>query len=233
MHGVHPRQTERVQKPPCMRSRGGNEAKRNSPQIQPNSLEHHDTLSLTPDRKARNRIARQERKAICFDPSITCKDGIAECFRVFTDPGRISRSPASRRPQRGTYLDHREMRVYTDGSCINNGKADARCGSGVWVGQDHPLNRAIRIPGKNQSNQVGEIAAVIAAAETLPNYCKLTIVTDSEYVIDGRTKHLADWENNGWIQMNNAELFKRAAYLLKKRTAPTYPKWVKDHHGVP
>jgi ribonuclease HI len=123
------------------------------------------------------------------------------------------------------------MRVYTDGSCIRNGKLDALCGSGVWVEEGHPMNKAIRIPGERQSNQVGEIAAAIVAAETLPNYCKLTIVTDSRYVIDGLTKHLREWEDNGWIGVENAELFKRAAYLLKRRSAPTCLEWVKGHQG--
>ena len=203
-----------------------------APKYNPIAIEHHDMLSLTPDRKARNVITRQERKAICFDPLITCKDGIAECFRVFTDLARISRTLASRCLQRGTYLDHLEMRVYTDGSCTNNGNTDVVCGSGVWVERNHPLNKAIRVPGNSQSNQVGELVAVLVAAETIPNYCKLTIVTDSEYVINGLTKHLETWEDNSWIEVKNTELFKHAAYLLKKRTAPTYLKWVKGHQGV-
>ena len=131
------------------------------------AFEHHDTLSLTPDQKARNLLAKIEKKEIAFDPTITCKDGIVECFRIFTDPERISTLPASRRPQRGSYLDHVEMKVYIDGSCINIGKANAQCGSGVWIEKDHPLNMALRVPGPSQSNQVGELAAVIAAVETL------------------------------------------------------------------
>jgi ribonuclease HI len=43
------------------------------------------------------------------------------------------------------------------------------------------MNIAIKVPGNKQSNQIGEIAAVIAAAETLPNYCKSTIVSDSRH----------------------------------------------------
>jgi hypothetical protein len=78
---------------------------------------------------------------------------------------------------------------------------------------------------------VGEIVAAIVAAETLPNYCKLTIVTDLMYVIEGLTKHLKDWENGGWIGIKNAEFFKRVAHLLKKRTAPTLLEWVKGHRG--
>lgn len=29
--------------------------------------------------------------------------------------------------------------VYTDGSCENNGKSNAKAGIGVWFGDDHPL----------------------------------------------------------------------------------------------
>src|ERR1700761_2750871 len=45
------------------------------------------------------------------------------------------------------------------------------------------------------------------------------------------TRHLQNWENKGWIEIKNTKLFKRAAYLLKKRTVPTYFKWVKGHEG--
>ena len=202
-----------------------------APKYNPLAVEHHDTLSLTPDRKARNSGDPVEGQQRLFDPTITCKNGIDECFRVFTNPERISRRPASRRPQQGTYLDHVEMRVYTDGACMNNGKRNARCGSGIWIEENHVLNKALKVPGERQSNQVGEIAAVIQAAESLPNYCKLTIVTDSVYVIEGLTKHLQDWEDIGWIGIKNADFFKRAAYLLKKRSAPTIFEWVKGHRG--
>ena len=203
-----------------------------APKYNPLAIDLHDTLSLTPDRKARNSDAHEEDRGVLFDPTITCKKGIEECFRVFTDPERISKLPANRRPQHGAYLDHIEMTVYTDGACMLNGKRNAKCGSGIWIEENHPLNKALKVPGEKQSNQVGEITAVIAAAETIPNYCKLTIITDSMYVIEGLTKHLQEWEDKGWIGIKNAELFKRAAYLLKRRSAPTYLEWVKGHQGV-
>ncbi len=99
---------------------------------------------------------------------------------------------------------------------MNNGKANMKCGSRVWINHNHPLNHAISVPGPNQSNQVGEVVAVIAAVETIPNYYPLTIKTDSKYVIEGLTIHLKKWEDNGWIGIKNANLFKRAAYLLKR-----------------
>jgi ribonuclease HI len=110
-----------------------------------------------------------------------------------------------------------------------NGKANATCGSRIWYGPDHRSNKALRIPGPAQSNQVGKLAAVIVAAETTPNF---SIVTDSKYVIEGLTKHLPVWEDRGWIGIANADLFKRVAYILKSQMAPTSFKWVKGHNGM-
>ena len=79
---------------------------------------------------------------------------------------------------------------------------------------------------------MGEIAAIIVTAEMIPQSWPLKIHTDSQYVIDGLTTHLKDWEDNGWIGIKNAPLFKKAAYLLKRRSAPTLLKWVKGHSGI-
>lgn len=193
--------------------------------------EQHDKLSLTNRRKDNNIQARKDDKEITFDPSITCKDSVAECFRVFTDPKRISPIPARRPFARGLNLNPHKISVYTDGACWNNGKANARCGSGIWFSPNHCRNAAVRVPGPSQSNQVGELAAVIEAISLVPTFFPLTILTDSRYVIDGLTEHLGQWEDDGWIGISNAEFFKRAAYLLKKRTATTSFQWVRGHRG--
>ena len=51
-------------------------------------------------------------------------------------------------------------------------------------------------------------------------------------MIDGLTTHLREWENNGWIGVKNAQLFKKAAYVLRKHSAPTSFQWVKGHSGI-
>ena len=100
------------------------------------------------------------------------------------------------------------MEVYTDRACIRNGKQNVVCGSRIWIEARHPLNKALKVPGGEQSNQIGEIIAIIIAAESLPNYCKLKIFSDSMYVIGGLTKHLAEWEDTGWIEIKNTDFFK-------------------------
>ena len=193
---------------------------------------HNDNLSLTTRRKAYNVTARKENKGIIFDPSVTEKTSLADCFRIFTDPNRLSNVPAERQRQaRGINIPEESITVYTDGSCMDNGKENAKAGAGIWFAEGDSRNKAIRIPGPNQTNQVGEIAAVIAALESTPTFAPITIVSDSMYVIDGLTKYLNEWEDRGWIEIRNKEWFKRAAYLLRKRSAPTTFQWVKGHSG--
>ena len=192
----------------------------------------HDNLSLTPTRKNNNREARANDGKIRFDPSITCKRDLAECFRIFTNPNKISTLPAKCTYTVGVNHRHQGITVYMDGACNNNGKLDARCGSGIWIAPNYDRNTALRIPGPHQSNQVGELAAIIVAIDSFPKFWPLTIISDSKYAIDGLTTHLHTWEDKGWIGVKNADLFKRAAFLLRNRIATTDFQWVKGHNGT-
>jgi ribonuclease HI len=111
--------------------------------------------------------------------------------------------------------------VYTDGSCTNNGDEDAQAGSGIWYGEDNPHNIALRVPGTTQSNQTGELFAVLHSVKTAPMNTPLLIKSDSKYVIDGLTKHLTNWENRGWIGVSNKDLFKTIAAWVRNCTSTT------------
>ncbi len=101
-----------------------------------------------------------------------------------------------------------KIKVYMDGACWNNEKANVRCGSSIWIKPNHRRNAAIRVPGIRQSNQVGEIVAIIEVINSFPNFCLLTIISDSRYVIDSLMQHLSKWEDKGWIGVENVEFFK-------------------------
>ena len=203
-----------------------------TPKTNPLYPERHDNLSLTKRRKDQNKKAKEENGTITFDPTMTNKTDITECFRIFTDPQRLSKYPAQRLRTDPTNNRHDTVTVYTDGACINNGKANAKCGGGVWFGQNDPQNIAFRVPGKSQSNQIGELAATIVAIQKTPHFRPLEIKSDSKYVIKGLTENLHHWEDRGWIQVQNEQLFKTAAYLLKRRSAKTTFTWVKGHNGT-
>ncbi|KAF8493203.1 hypothetical protein F5888DRAFT_1569885, partial [Russula emetica] len=149
------------------------------PKLNPLSRDdHHGNLSLTPTRKYRNKVAREENGEILFDPTITSKDSLTECFQVFTDPERISRNPAQRHVMEGANLRHVTTEIYTDGACFNNGKQNAKCGGGIWFGHNDHQNLAIRTPEKQQLNQIGELTATIATINAVPHFVPIKIVTD-------------------------------------------------------
>jgi hypothetical protein len=116
----------------------------------------NDGLSLTHHRTERNgRNEHRRTVGVTFDPTITVKDSLSECFRTFVNKERLSQEPAHRllRPAAGLDVAEEHVTVYTDGSCMNNGRPDARCGAGIWYGEDDDRNRAVRVPGHEQSNQ--------------------------------------------------------------------------------
>jgi len=201
------------------------------PKYNPTKQDPPDGMSLTRTRKSGNQIARQTNREITFDPSVMCKENLAECFRIFTNPDRTSNQMAKRHRHPGLTPRSREITIYTDGACMNNGKQNAQCGSRVWFDQGNTRNIALKVPGENQSNQIGEIAAVIATITAVAPYQPIRIMTDSKYVIDGLTTNLESWEDDRWINIKNAPMFKKAAHLMRQRSARTSFKWVKGHSG--
>lgn len=190
-----------------------------------------DLFSLSPTRNTWRNAAEEYLDTTLFNPEIACKTDLSECFRIFTNPNNDAPTPVRRQHPPGFSLPDQPITVFTDGACFNNGKENAKCGSGIWVDHDSQLNTSLKVPGPNQSNQIGEVAAVIKAATIAPSFWPLIIKTDSMYVINGLTRFLRDWEDMGWIGIKNAPFFRKAAYLLRRRTAPTFFEWVKGHNG--
>jgi ribonuclease HI len=114
------------------------------------------------------------------------------------------------------------------GSCLNSGDIEARAGGGVWFGPNHPNNMALKIPGENQSSQIGALAAVFCAIQKTPPFSPLHFISNSKYVIKGLTAHLPKWEQSGWIGIANEEFFKPIVSLLKERGAISTLKWAKS-----
>ena len=83
---------------------------------------------------------------ILFNLLIIAKESLAECFQIFTDPFRMLNEPAKRYQNPTINMRHPVVKVYTDGTCFNNGKQNAQSRSGVWFGPNDERNRAIVLP---------------------------------------------------------------------------------------
>ncbi|KAJ3976609.1 hypothetical protein EV361DRAFT_789870, partial [Lentinula raphanica] len=121
------------------------------------------TANLPEDSEPNELHQPETEGGITFDHRITTHGSLADAFRIFTHGTTVNTLPT----------------VYTDGSCQHNGSDNARTSAGIYYGDGHELNKALRIPENlPQTNQTGEILSVkTAAADVDPDY-SLTIYSD-------------------------------------------------------
>ncbi|KAL1397421.1 hypothetical protein pipiens_002526 [Culex pipiens pipiens] len=86
--------------------------------------------------------------------------------------------------------------VYTDGSCEGNGMAAACAGLRVYFGEEHVLNA---VSGR-ATNNCGEFqaAALSIRLAKQQGIKRLTVNTDSRFLIDSITEWLSGWKRNAW-----------------------------------
>lgn len=92
----------------------------------------------------------------------------------------------------------RTVNIYTDGSCINNGKSNATASIGVWV-EDYPeLHTSEALTTGPQTNQVAELRAIERALDISRDFDTVNVFTDSKYAMNCITVWCVTWERNGW-----------------------------------
>ena len=128
----------------------------------------------------------------------------------------------------------KEISVYTDGACIDNGKPYARAGYGIWFGENDKRNTSETYKGK-QTNNIAELLAIIKALTILDAEVKsnqiIHIYSDSRYAIRCCTTYGEKCYKKNWVNPNsknkpipNLELV-QTAYLYCKNH-----KNIKFHH---
>ena len=129
-----------------------------------------------------------------------------------------------------TELSHVE--IATDGACKGNP------GPGGWGVLIRSGGREKELSGgeKLTTNNRMELTAAIEGLNALKRPCRVTLSTDSRYVMDGLTKWIHGWRKNGWKTadrkpVKNAELWQ----ALVEAAAPHRVEWVwvKGHAGHP
>jgi ribonuclease HI len=125
------------------------------------------------------------------------------------------------------------MRVFTDGACSHNGRADAKAGYAVWFPDAKDLSESHRIPASEaQTNQRAELSAIHRAAVILDargyHDADVVIYTDSEYSINCLTKWVSGWVSRGWKTAAGGDVLHKD---LIQATSALLPKF-KSHRFV-
>lgn len=125
------------------------------------------------------------------------------------------------------------MTIYTDGSCLGN-PGPGGYGAVLLFGDERrELSQGYR---KTTNNRM-EMLAVIVALETLNQTCRVTLITDSQYVKNAFTqKWIVNWQKNGWKTaakkpVKNKDLWQRMMAAMEPHEL--HWKWVKGHSGDP
>ena len=125
------------------------------------------------------------------------------------------------------------VEIYTDGGCEPNP------GPGGFGAVLIHLKKRAEISGgfRKTTNNRMEIFAAIAGLEMLKQPCKVTIYSDSKYVVDAMMEGwVAAWKRKGWWRTKterpeNVDLWQRLDALCQTHQVDF--RWVKGHAGNP
>ena len=102
--------------------------------------------------------------------------------------------------------------VYCDGSCIHNGKPNAKSGIGIYFGDNDPRNVSKSIDGN--TNNIAELVAMISVYDIIKDE-PYTIVSDSKYALLCVGSYGKKCEEKGWSDIPIKELDKKLYYTYK------------------
>ena len=126
-----------------------------------------------------------------------------------------------------------KVTIYTDGACSGN-PGPGGYGTVMQYGERRKeLSGGFR---KTTNNRM-ELLAVIEGLQLLKRPCKVTVFSDSRYIVDAINEGWAKrWQANGWRRSRkakalNPDLWSRLLKLLD--THEVSLRWVKGHAGNP
>ncbi len=120
------------------------------------------------------------------------------------------------------------IKVYTDGSCLENP------GNGGWAAIiiDDGKKTLIKGSKKNTTNNQMELMAPIEALKKIPKGSEVQIFTDSKYVKSGITEWIHNWKKNGWKTANKQKVKNKDLWVELDLLSSQFDikwSWVKAH----
>ena len=127
----------------------------------------------------------------------------------------------------------RHVTIYTDGACVGN-PGPGGYGAVLEYGEHR---RELSGGYRHTTNNRMELMGPIRSLEALKESCRVTLYSDSRYVVDAVEKGWAKrWQANGWMrnkkeQAINPDLWAQLLALCELHEVEF--RWVKGHAGNP
>ncbi len=127
----------------------------------------------------------------------------------------------------------KHVEIFTDGACRGN---PGRGGYGVLLRYKHHVQKRSGGFAHTTNNRM-EIFAAIVGLMCLKEPCRVTLTSDSKYLVDAVEKGwLARWEKNGWVKSDknrvlNRDMWERLLKLIRQHQVAFV--WVKGHASHP
>jgi len=112
--------------------------------------------------------------------------------------------------------------IFTDGSSLGN-PGPGGFGAVIWFASlDQVIEIGERSEGATTNNRMEIMAAIESLLAVNDKAGLVTIYTDSEYLLNGITKWIWNWQKKGWRTAGkkpvlNQDLWQRLLLLIKKR----------------
>ena len=123
----------------------------------------------------------------------------------------------------------KSVTLYTDGACSGNPGPGGWAAILQWLGKEKVLSGGEKLTTNNRM----ELTAVIRGLEALKEPCRVTVYSDSRYVVEAMTEGWAlGWRARGWKrrgsgEAKNPELWARLLELAETHRLSWV--WVKGH----
>jgi ribonuclease HI len=124
------------------------------------------------------------------------------------------------------------VEAFTDGACSGNP------GPGGWGVLLRMGKHEKELCGGEQqtTNQRMELQAAVEALDALSKPCRITIHSDSKYVVQGMSEWIHGWKKRGWKNAGKKPVANQDLWLALDKAAARHDvswQWVKGHAGHP
>ncbi len=122
------------------------------------------------------------------------------------------------------------VEIFCDGACSGNPGPGGYGAILRYGGAEKEISGG----ATDTTNNRMELTAVIEALRQLTRPCRVSVTTDSQYVVKGMTEWISGWQRKGWLNSKKEPVLNRDLWELLQELSLRHSVdwiWVKGHAG--